>query len=62
MATGWHMVLGSMPLLALSAAQEADELMPRLAQITGDCACWHIRCLCTYHPAFYCAGNDWLHA
>eukprot|EP00891_Asterochloris_glomerata_P004400 jgi/Astpho2/4400/e_gw1.00067.138.1_t len=35
MATGWHMVLGSMPLLALSAAQEADELMPRLAQITG---------------------------
>ena len=36
MATGWHMVLGGMPLLALSAAQEADELMPRLAQITGD--------------------------
>ena len=38
MATGWHMVLGGIPLAALSAAQEADELMPRLAQITGDFA------------------------
>ena len=42
MATGWHMVLGGIPLAALSAAQEADELMPRLAQITGDFA-WYPR-------------------
>ncbi len=35
MATGWHMVLGSLPLAALSAALEGDELLPRLAQIDG---------------------------
>ena len=35
MATGWHMVLGSLPLAALSLALEGDELLPRLAQIDG---------------------------
>ena len=35
MATGWHMVLGSLPLAALSLAIEGDELLPRLAQIDG---------------------------
>ena len=35
MATGWHMVLGSLPLAALSLAREGDDLLPRLAQIDG---------------------------
>ncbi len=35
MATGWHMVLGSLPLLAVSAAQEGPELASRLSQLTG---------------------------
>ena len=39
MATGWHMVLGSLPLAALSLALEGDELLPRLAQIDG-ALCW----------------------
>ena len=41
MATGWHMVLGSLPLAALSLALEGDELLPRLAQIDGACAAGH---------------------
>lgn len=36
MATGWHMVLGSLPLIALSAAQEGPELTARLSGLTGD--------------------------
>lgn len=35
MATGWHMVLGSLPLVAVSAAQEGPELAARLSQLTG---------------------------
>ena len=35
MATGWHMLLGGLPLLALSAAREGSELGPRLQQLTG---------------------------
>lgn len=35
MATGWHMLLGGMPLLALSIAREGPELGPRLQQLTG---------------------------
>lgn len=35
MATGWHMVLGGLPLLALSIAQEGPELSTRLPQLTG---------------------------
>lgn len=35
MATGWHMILGSIPLIAISAAQETDVLLPRLAQLDG---------------------------
>ncbi|KAK9819935.1 hypothetical protein WJX72_004120 [[Myrmecia] bisecta] len=35
MATGWHMVLGGIPLLALSVMQEADTLLPRLADFNG---------------------------
>ena len=34
-ATGWHMVLGGLPLLALSLAQEGGELPARLAELTG---------------------------
>ena len=40
MATGWHMVLGSLPLAALSLAREGDELLPRLAQIDGALISW----------------------
>ena len=35
MATGWHMVLGSLPLLAVSIAQEGSELGANLSQLTG---------------------------
>lgn len=35
MATGWHMVLGSLPLIALSIAQEGTQLQERLPQLTG---------------------------
>lgn len=35
MATGWHMILGGLPLLALAAQRESDNLLPRLAQLTG---------------------------
>jgi len=35
MATGWHMILGSVPLIVLSAAQESSDLLPRLAQLDG---------------------------
>jgi len=35
MATGWHMVLGSLPLIALSAAQEGPDLTARLSGLTG---------------------------
>ena len=40
MATGWHMVLGGLPLLALSVAQEGPELSTRLPQLTG--TAWHV--------------------
>ncbi|BDA41355.1 WAT1-related protein At3g02690, chloroplastic [Coccomyxa sp. Obi] len=35
MATGYHMLLGGVPLLALSLAQESDILLDRLPQLTG---------------------------
>jgi len=35
MATGYHMLLGGAPLLALSAAREAPLLAERLPQLTG---------------------------
>lgn len=35
MATGWHMLLGGLPLMALSIAKEGSELGPRLQQLTG---------------------------
>ena len=37
-ATGWHMLLGGVPLLALAAWQEGAEAPERLAQLTG--AAW----------------------
>lgn len=39
MATGWHMVLGSLPLVALSAVQEGSSLAERLTQLTGASLC-----------------------
>ncbi len=36
MATGYHMLLGGVPLLALSIAREGDMLLERLPQIDGD--------------------------
>ena len=42
MATGWHMVLGSLPLLAVSAAREGPELASKLSQLNGEpvtCRC-----------------------
>ena len=38
MATGWHMVLGGVPLVATSLATERDELACNLSQINGWCA------------------------
>lgn len=35
MATGWHMVLGSIPLVVLCATRESESLLPRLSQLTG---------------------------
>lgn len=35
MATGWHMLLGGVPLLALSIAKEGDQLGFNLQQLTG---------------------------
>ena len=35
MATGWHMVLGGLPLAALSAVQEGADLQQRLPLLTG---------------------------
>ena len=37
MATGYHMLLGGLPLLALSAYRESDVLLERLPQLTGAC-------------------------
>lgn len=34
MATGWHMILGGMPLIALSLATEQPELSTNLSKIT----------------------------
>lgn len=34
-ATGWHMVLGGLPLLALAVAQEGGEIAPALSQLTS---------------------------
>ncbi|GMH36816.1 hypothetical protein BSKO_04689 [Bryopsis sp. KO-2023] len=34
-ATGWHMVLGSLPLIALCVTRESDILIPRLAEFNG---------------------------
>lgn len=40
MATGWHMVLGGIPLVALSLLTEPGELASRLSQATsGACGC-----------------------
>lgn len=36
MATGYHMLLGGLPLLALSITREGDVLVERLPQITGN--------------------------
>ena len=38
MATGYHMLLGGLPLLALSAYKESDILRERLPQLTGTCS------------------------
>lgn len=35
MATGWHMVLGSFPLIWICAAREYDTLVPRLDLLNG---------------------------
>ena len=34
MATGWHMILGGIPLIALSLTTEQPELSTNLSQIT----------------------------
>lgn len=61
MATGYHMLLGGLPLLVLSIYQESDVLLERLPQLTGGQHCtlphlglypilaWGLRCL---HGAF----------
>lgn len=36
MATGYHMLLGGLPLLALSIIREGNVLLERLPQITGN--------------------------
>ena len=35
MATGWHMILGGLPLLALAVQREGADLLPRLGELTG---------------------------
>ena len=35
MATGYHMLLGGLPLLALSLAREGGDLAQRLPELTG---------------------------
>jgi hypothetical protein len=42
-ATGWHMVLGGLPLLALALVQEGGEMQATLSQLTGE------RCLLPCH-------------
>ena len=37
-ATGWHMVLGGLPLLALSVVQEGGQYSETLGQLTGEAA------------------------
>ncbi len=39
MATGYHMLLGGLPLLALSVYRESDVLLERLPQLTGEQLC-----------------------
>ncbi len=39
MATGYHMLLGGVPLLALSVVQESGILVDRLPQLTGESIC-----------------------
>lgn len=34
-ATGWHMILGGLPLLGLALAQDGSDLSARLAELTG---------------------------
>lgn len=36
-ATGWHLVLGGLPLVALSLWQELPQLQERLPMLTGGC-------------------------
>ena len=38
MATGYHMLLGGLPLLALSLYREGGDLAQRLPELTGACA------------------------
>ena len=35
MATGWHMILGAVPLIALAAVREGGELAVRLPELNG---------------------------
>ena len=44
MATGYHLLLGGLPLLALSACTEAGLLSERLPQLTGASSCQHLGC------------------
>jgi hypothetical protein len=53
MATGYHMLLGGVPLLALSLYREGGDLAQRLPELTGACCCastsWLLACASAAH-------------
>ena len=61
-ATGWHMVLGGLPLLAVAAWQEGPEALERLSLLTGEGSrAWEGRSCCAAF-GFVCQSASDLHA
>lgn len=48
MATGYHMLLGGLPLLALSITRESSVLAERLPQLTGEPGCCNEKMTCSW--------------
>ena len=51
-ATGWHLVLGGLPLVALSVWQELPVLQERLPMLNG-ARWWH-----THQRTMFVSGDD----
>lgn len=60
MATGWHMLLGGLPLASLSLAKEGSELGPRLQQLTGQQLTYVKQTQHSAQPSLAHYAVDWL--